>query len=328
MTIAIRRQVLAACAGALMAPQVGADEKTRRLAILTVLPPAESKPYLDALYDGLRERGWIEGRNLIVDLRYTNGQPSQVSAATAELLALKPDVFHAALDYVAKAAAESANPPPIIFAVGNDPVGLGLVKSLARPGTKVTGLSAQNYELVPKRLSLLKEALPTLVKVGVMEYGRSSPGADNLTRLSQAAATLGLELLHSRVDSADALEPEFKRWASQGVRGFMNVPNIWFAQGDRLQQVAAPALKYRIATCYSITPAADAGLLMSYSVDFIDLYRRSAKLVDQVLKGGNPAEIPVEQANVYELVLNQRTAQAIGIVFPRTLLFRATRVVD
>ena len=300
----------------------------RRIAILTVLAPTESKPYLDALYDGLRERGWIEGRNLIVDVRYTNGQPSQVSAATAELLALKPDVFHAALDYVAKAAAESANPPPIIFAIGNDPVGLGLVKSLARPGTKLTGLSAQNYELMPKRLSLLKEALPTMAKLGLLEYGRSQPGADTLTLLSQAAATLGIEVLPSRVESTDALEPEFKRWASQGVRGFMTLPNIWFAQGDRLQQLSALALKYRIATCSSIAPGADAGLLMSYSVNFIDLYRRSAKLVDQILKGADPSEIPVEQANVYELVLNQRTAQAIGVVFPRTLLLRATRVLD
>ena len=161
MTSAIRRQLLAACAGALATPCVWADEKVRRIAVLTVLAPAKSKPYLDALFDGLRERGWIEGRNLIIDLRYTNGQPSPVSAATAELLGLKPDVFHAALDYVAKAAAEFVNPPPIIFAIGNNPVGLGLVKSLARPGTKVTGLSAQSYELVPKRLYLLKEALPT-----------------------------------------------------------------------------------------------------------------------------------------------------------------------
>lgn len=226
------------------------------------------------------------------------------------------------------AACETVNRPPIIFAVGNDPVGLGLVKSLARPGTKVTGLSAQSYELIPKRLSLLKEALPTMAKLGVLEYGLSQPGADTLTLLSKAAATLGIEVLRSRVDSTDALEPEFKRWASQGIRGFMVLPNIWFAQGDRLQQVSALALKYRIATCSSIAPAADAGLLMSYSVNLIDLYRRSAKLVDQILKGGDPADIPVEQANVYELVLNQRTAQAIGIVFPRTLLLRATRVID
>lgn len=328
MTSAIRRQLLAACAGALATPCVWADEKMRRIAILTVLAPAESKPYLDALYGGLRERGWIEGRNLIVDVRYTNGQPPQVSAATAELLALKPDVFRAALDYVAKAAAESANPPPIIFAVGNDPVGLGLVKSLARPGTKVTGLSAQSYELMPKRLSLLKEALPTMAKLGVLEYGRGQPGADTLALLSQAATTLGIEVLHSRVDSGEALEPEFKRWANQGVRGFMNLPNIWFSRGDRLQQLSALALRYRIATCHSIAPGADAGLLMSYSVDLIDLYRRSAKLVDQILKGGDPADIPVEQANVYELVLNRRTAQDIGIVFPRALLLRATRVVD
>ncbi len=146
------------------------QERKRRLAFLSVIPPAEAKPYLDALLDGLRELGWVEGRNLIVDVRYTQGVATQFPAASAERLALKPDVFLAASDLAAKAAAAPVNPPPVVFAVGSDPVGNGLVRSLAQPGIGATGFSAQNFELVGKRMDLLKQAVPALTTVGVLGY--------------------------------------------------------------------------------------------------------------------------------------------------------------
>jgi len=147
------------------------------MAVLSTIPAAEGKPYGDSLLDGLRELGWVEGRNLIVDVRSSDGDRSRFPALTAELLALKPDVFLAGTDHAALAAAASSNSPPIVFVIGADPVGIGLVRSLAHPGVNATGFSEQIYELVPKRVFLLKEALPTMATLAVLEYGEGGPGA-------------------------------------------------------------------------------------------------------------------------------------------------------
>ena len=328
MTRTTRRLLLVACTAALAALRAEADGPKRRVAVLGGIPRAEAKPYLDALLDGLREFGWIEGQNLIVDARYTNGDPLQLPAATAQLLALKPDVFLAPTDYAAKAAVASANSIPIVFALGSDPVGIGMVNSLAHPGTRSTGFSAQLIELLPKRLALLKEALPNLATCMVLEYRGGEPNAQAANaQLYAAARALGIELLHMIVNTPEDLERAFENLARQGGRGFIGIPHLWFFQAERIQQLAKLALKYRMATCHGAVAAVEAGLLMSYSVDYIALYRRCAKLVDRIFRGTDPADIPVEQANVYELVLNQRTARAINITFPYSLLLQATRVI-
>lgn len=329
MTCPTRRLLLAACVSACAVPYVRADGPMRRIAVLTILPQAGSKPYLDALYEGLSELGWVEGRNLIVDVRYSDGEAARIRTLTTELLVFKPDVFFSATDVASMAAARSADPPPIVFAVGNDPVGSGLVRSLAHPGIRATGFSIQTYELSSKRLALLKEAIPSLRKVGVLVYQEGQPGTQiALSQYSTAAETLGIGLLQFRVDTPEELELAFENMAKQGVHWFLMVANAWFIQGPRLQQLESLALKYRSATCAFATLFADAGQLMSYSTDYFALFRRSAGLVDRILKGADPANIPVEQANVYELVLNQRTARAIGVTLPNSLLVQATRVIE
>lgn len=328
MTCPTRRLLLAACASACAVPYVRADGP-KRMAVLNIIPQAEAKPYLDALYEGLKVLGWVEGRNLIVDVRYSDGDAARIRTLTTELLVFKPDVFFSATDIASMAAAGSANPPPIVFAVGNDPVGSGLVKSLAHPGIRATGFSIQTYELSSKRLALLKEATPTLTKVGVLVYREGQPGTQKaLSQYSKAAQTLGIELLRIRVDTPEDLELAFESMAKQGVHWFLMVANAWFVQGPRLQQLDSLALKYRSATCAFATMFADAGQLMSYSTDYFALFRRSAGLIDRVLKGADPANIPVEQASTYELVLNHRTARAIGVTFPNSLLLQATRVIE
>jgi len=299
------------------------------MAVLSTIPAVEAKPFGDSLFDGLRELGWVKGRNLIVDARYSDGDRSRLPALAAELLALKPDVFLAATDHAAKAAAAISNSTPIVFVVGADPVGIGLVQSLAHPGVNATGFSEQIYELVPKRVFFLREALPKLATLAVLEYGEGGPGAQqSLSGIASAARTLGIGMLHIQVDTPEELAPAFESWARQGLLGFITVPNIWFFRGKIIQQINALALKYRIGTCTSAVERVESGSLMSYGVNYIALFRRSATLVDRILKGADPARIPVEQANVYELVLNKRTAGAIGITFPSSLLLQATRVIE
>ncbi|WP_213958696.1 ABC transporter substrate-binding protein [Variovorax sp. dw_954] len=299
------------------------------MAVLTILPQVEAKPYVEALYEGLKELGWVEGRNLIIDVRYSDGDAAQIRTLTTELLMFKPDVFFSATDIASRAAAESADPPPIVFAIGNDPVGSGLVKSLAHPGIRATGYSIQTYELSSKRLALLKEAVPTLNKVGLLVYREGQPGTQlAVLQYSEAAEALGIGLLRIRVDTPEELELAFENMAKQGIHWFLMVANAWFIQGPRLQQLDSLALKYRSATCAFATMFADTGQLMSYSTDYFALFRRSAGLIDRILKGADPANIPIEQASTYELVLNHRTARTIGVTFPNSLLLQATRVIE
>lgn len=329
MSQAMRRRLLGAGMVAFAAGPLRAQERKRRLAILTVIPQAEAKPYLDALLEGLKARGWVEGRNLIVDVRYTQGVPSQYPAATAELLALKPDVFLAATDEAAKPAAASASPPPIVFALANDPVGSGLVQSLARPGIAATGFSNMTFELSGKRLSLLKEAVPALSTVGVLEYVGGQPGTQlAISQYEEAGRWLKVAIIRHRVETPEDLDRAFESLARRGAQGFVTVGNPWFIQGQRRQQLHALAMKYRFATCAPGSVYADAGLLMSYSVDYVALFARSAALVDRIFKGADASTMPVEQPNVFELVLNLRTARALGLAMPSTVLLQATRLIE
>jgi putative ABC transport system substrate-binding protein len=171
--------------------------------------------------------------------------------------------------------------------------------------------------------------VPALTKVGLLEYREGDAKAHAaLALLNDAARALGIEVAHDRVETAEELEPTFGRWTRQGVRGYMIISNVWFNQLDTIQRLSELALKYRIATCIGASQYADAGSLMSYAVDYVALFGQSAKLIDRILKGADPADIPVEQANVFELVLNQRTARAFGIEFPRSLIAQATRVIE
>jgi putative ABC transport system substrate-binding protein len=321
-----RRFIVAATASVLAAPRIAyarAAAGKRRIAILSVSTAAATEHLWAIFRSGLRDLGWIEGDNLIIDMRYAGSDPARVVTLTAELLALKPDVLVSGTDREARAAAAVTRSIPIVFPVGTDPVGFGLVKSLARPGTNVTGLSVLSGELTPKRLSLLKETLPRLDKVGVLvETGVAS----TVAALETSARQLGVKLLPAGATNAADFDAAFETMARGGVEAVLSVGGSLFFQHRR--QLADLALRHRWAMIVATTEAADAGALLSYGADLKENVKRLAPLVDRILRGANPATIPVEQVNVFELVINLRTARVLGIELPRTLMLQATRVIE
>jgi len=318
-----RRSLLRASAatwlGAWLAIAKGQDVN-RRVALLGV---TEGHPNPELFRSRLGELGWVEQRNLVLDRRFTNGDGARVAPLTAELLALRPDVFVAPFDTMAIAAAASTTTVPIVFVGGTDPVGYGLIKSLAHPGGNVTGFSISGPDLGVKGLSLLKEAVPGLRVVGVLVGNRDRYKVEYL---EEAGRRLGLVLVQFELTKPDDIDEAFQAFAKAGASGvtdFAGTPST-FVVRDRL---AALALRYRLPTNVP-SGQINAGGLLSYGPNVLDLFRRTAGLVDRILRGANPADIPVEMPNVYDFVVNLRTARALGVVFPRSVLLQATGVIE
>ena len=320
-----RATLLTALGAALIAAShpVTAQAGKRRVAFLGGSFPATAGHILAQFTSGLRELGWIEGANLIFDIRWAQGDPTRYTSLTSELLALEPDVFVAALDSMVGPAMAATKTVPIVFMQGQNPVARGVIKSLARPGGNVTGFATLSVELYPKRLQLLKQAVPGLNKVGVFVNSQDSAGLDSL---GDARRRLGLEFVPASIERPEDIDTAFEKFAKAGAQGVLDMATgfITFIARER---VAALAIKHRMALCGSIN-AADSGMLLSYGHDILALFKRAATLVDRILKGTKPADIPVEQVNVYELVVNQRTARALGIELPRSLILQATRVIE
>jgi len=274
----------------------------------------------------MRDLGWVEGRNLVLDVRYAGGDPARYTSLAAEALALKPDVIVAGTDAVARAAAALTKSVPIVFILGFDPVGSGLVQSFARPGGNVTGFSILAFELVAKRAALLKEAVPRLERLGVLYREGDADAQRSLAPLASEMRKIGVTLIPAGAKQADDLPKAFEKMAQDGAQGVIEMPEPLFFQ--ECQRVAELALKHRLPTTFTTVEHAHAGMLMAYAVDLVAMFRRAATLVDKILKGANPATMPVEQANVYELFLNLRTARALGLTLPASLLVRATRVIE
>ena len=279
-------------------------------------------PNVDLFRSRLGELGWVEHENLVLDRRFTHGDGATFAPLTAELLALRPDVFVVPFDTMAIAAATSTATVPIVFAAGLDPVGYGLIKSLSQPGRNVTGFTGGGPELGTKELSLLKEAVPGLRVVGVLVGNRDRYKVEYL---EEARRRLGLVLVQFELTQPDEIDEAFKAFVKAGAGGvldFSGTPSTYEVR-DRL---AALAIQYRLPMIVQ-SGQASAGALLSYGVNVPDLFRRTAELVDRILRGAKPADIPVEQANVYDFVVNLRTARALGVVLPRSVLLQATSVI-
>jgi putative ABC transport system substrate-binding protein len=322
-----RREILALATAFLPAwpaPLIAQDEgRVRRLAYLGT--SGASQHLVDAFVASLPQHGWVVGKNLAFDARYTEGDPARLPALTNELLALKPNLFVSATDIYARAAAAAETAVPVIFVLGFDPVGVGLVKTLGAPGGRCTGFSVLNWELNPKRLALLKEAVPRLDKVSVL-YREGDPNARTALELTeQAGRSLKIEVLRSPIKGPDDFSSAFERMAQLGAKGVLNIPDSLFFKWR--QQLAELAIQHRLAAMFGATEYADAGMLLAYGTDFKDVFVRAAGLVGRILKGADPAKIPVEQANTYELVVNLRTARSLGIDLSRSLMLQATRVI-
>jgi len=318
-----RRSLLRASAatwlGAWLAIAKGQDVN-RRVALLGI---TEGHPNPELFRSRLGELGWVEQRNLVLDRRFTNGDGTRVAPLTAELLALRPDVFVAPFDTMAIAAAASTTTVPIVFVGGTDPVGYGLIKSLAHPGGNVTGFSISGPDLGVKGLSLLKEAVPGLRVVGVLVGNRDRYKVEYL---EEAGRRLGLVLVQFELTKPDDIDEAFQAFAKAGASGvtdFAGTPST-FVVRDRL---AALALRYRLPTNVP-SGQINAGGLLSYGPNVLDLFRRTAGLVDRILRGANPAEMPIERPERVELAVNLRTARTLGIAIPPSVLARADEVIE
>jgi putative ABC transport system substrate-binding protein len=284
----------------------------------------------EAFRQGLRDLGYVEGRNLVIEYRDAEGKVERLPALAAELVALKVDVIVTDGGTVTALAAQQATRTvPIVFAGVGDPVTSGLVTNLARPGGNVTGMSTLTPELVGKRLELLAQAVPGVGQVAVLRL----PGAlgertdkDMLTGADVAARALGV-----RLQFVEARGPaDFDRAFSDMTRaraGALTVQpsNMFVREHRRLVDLAA---KNRLPAVYPSREYVDAGGLMAYGANFADLYRRAATYVDKILKGANPGDLPVEQPTKFELVINLKTARALGLTIPQSVLTRADEVIQ
>jgi putative ABC transport system substrate-binding protein len=323
-----RRAWLLGPIGLLVAPlaaQAQQAVKVARIGYLGVDP--DGGPHLRAaFFEGLRDLGYVEGRNLVVEFRCTGGSPERAPAAAAELAALEPDVILATTTPNALAAKHATRSIPIVFASASDPIASGLVINLARPGGNVTGLSFLNAELVGKHLELLKQALPGVSRVTVLWQPGERPEKDMLRGADGAARPLGLRLHFVEVPRPDDFDRAFSgaTKARAGAVAFVTA-GMFFAERRRLVDLAA---KHRLPTIWPFREGVDAGGLMSYAPHLPDLYRRAATYVDRILKGAKPADLPVEQPTKFELVINLKTAKALGLTIPPTVLARADAVIQ
>jgi putative tryptophan/tyrosine transport system substrate-binding protein len=300
--------------------------KVFRIGFLDSSTASGSAVLVEAFRQELSKLGWIEGMNIAIEYRFAEGQPKRQPELAADLVRLKVDLIVVAGTPSALAAKKTTTTIPIVMASGGDPVGAGLVASLARPGGNVTGLSSLG-ELNSKRLEILKDAVPKLGRVGLL---RLSGGgiADELQlkdlRPAALALTLKLEEIETQPD-AKGLESAFQTAKQKQVGAIMMIPTSpFFAERKRIVELAG---KHRLPAIYPQKEYVDEGGLMSYGPDFAELYRRAAVYVDKILKGAKPADLPVAQPKKFEFIINLKAAKQIGLTIPPNVLGRADRVI-
>jgi putative tryptophan/tyrosine transport system substrate-binding protein len=299
--------------------------KIPRIGYLGGASPSLAAARIEAFRQGLRELGYVEGKNVVIEYRYAEGKLDRLPALAAELVRLKVDIIVTAAPSVTQAAREATNTIPIVMTNEADPVGTGFVTSLARPGGNVTGLSTLAPELSGKRLELLKEVVPKLSRVAV--FGTSTqPGyAQGLRETKLAARAFGVHLQALDVLDPKDIETAFREASKRRADGVLVLPSPVF-NSHRTQVVELP-VKSRLPAIYYAAEWVEEGGLMSYGTNFVDLYRRAAIYVDKILKGAKPADLPVEQPTKFELVINLKTAKQIRLTIPPTVLARADRVI-
>ena len=321
-----RRAILTGAASVAMTGLASAQQRTHRLAYLVGASPEVNALYHRALFGALAERGYREGHNLVVERRFADGRFDRLSALAAELVALKPDLLFAGGSQAALAASKATTTIPIVFVAVSDPVGIGIIKSLPRPGTNATGLSNQAEEFSIKILQLLKEVFPSASRVALLLDPTNVPLVRMLPTLKQAAAKLALNLRMIEAGSPEDLVTAFKVLKSERPDVLYVLSAAFFAtQRGRIVELVNAQ---RHVAVYGQTEFADGGGLMSYSFSVTEQYRSGATFIDKILKGANPSELPVEQPTRFELVLNLKTAKAQGVTFPPAVLLRADRLIE
>jgi len=279
----------------------------------------------EAFRQGLRELGYVEGKNIVIEYRYAEGKLDLLPALAAELVRLKVDVIVTAGPAATRPAREATSTIPIVMGFDNDPIGNGFVSSLARPGGNITGLSSLAPEISGKQVELLKEIVPRLSRVAVLGNSTTPGNAQALKEIELAAGALKVQLQYLGVLATKDIETAF-RAASKGRAGAVLVLPSPLATRQRAQ-IAGLAAKSRLPAIYPQSDYMDAGGLMFYGPSLTVLFRRAATYVDKILKGGKPADIPVEQPMKFEFIINLKAAKQIGLMIPPNVLARADRVI-
>ncbi|MGH2359805.1 MAG: ABC transporter substrate-binding protein [bacterium] len=323
-----RRIVLLALALNLAITAIAAwAQQTSKVPVLGVLffAAGSDDPVVEDLRQGLRALGYVEGRNIRIDFRTAQDHPDRLPGLAEELVQLKVDVILVNVTVAAQAAKRATSSIPIVMATVADPVGSGLVASLAHPGGNLTGNSLMLTELGPTRLQLLKETIPRLASVAVLWNPVTPIHHEMVEKLKAVAPSLSLKLSFMSARSPEQFDSAFSA-VSRAHAGALYVLDdpVFYVHRTTLAKLASNA---RLPTIYGARDYAEAGGLMSYGADYAHLFRRSAGYVDKILKGAKPAEIPVEQPTKFDFVVNLKTAKALGITMPQSILLRADEVI-
>jgi len=326
-----RRDFIALLGGATVAWPLAARAqqptgRVYRIGWLSIGAEGQQLHLIKAFEDGLRSLGYRVGENVVIEYRFADGEVERLPELTADLVRLGVDVIVTG-NASAVATMQATATIPIVVPNSVDPVGAGLVASLARPGGNVTGLTVDaGGEIISKRLELLKETLPNLSRVGILFNPDFEPNRSRLASIREAAQMLVLTLIPVEARGLDALEPAFTTMVREQARGFVVLgDSVLF---NYRGQIGGMALGNRLPAISVAREYAEAGLLLTYGVDFRDIFRRTAVVLDKIFKGAKPADLPVEQPTKFEFVINLKTAKALGLDVPPSLLARADEVIE
>ena len=324
-----RRMLLIALAASTLASSIRSfaqqPAKVPRIGFLGGTPEAEANR-TEAFRQGLRENGWTERQNIFIEYRWSRGETDRIPELVADLVRLNVDVILAPASTYVEPARRATSTIPIVFANHADPVGVGHVASLQRPGGNITGSTMLPSDMAPKELELLKEMLPRIARVGVLwnPTTPSHPAALKATEI--AAQSLNLQLRMEEARDVGELERAFLTLSKNRIGGVLVLASpLSFSERRKIAELA---LKYRLPTVFAYKENTEAGGLASYGADLAVMYRLSAAYVDKILRGAKPGDLPIAQPTKFELVISLKTAKAIGITIPRAIILRADRVIE
>jgi putative ABC transport system substrate-binding protein len=299
--------------------------KLPTIGFLGAATPAVASQWVNAFVKRLAELGWIEGRTLAIEYRWADARPERYAEIAAEFVSLKVDVIVTWASAPVLAAKRATKVVPVVFAAQMDPVGAGIVTSLARPGGNITGMSIQQTDTAGKRLELLREAVPNLRRLAIMGNAGAPGAVLEMNELQATARSLGLEVTKHEIGQAEDIPPAIESFRNRFDALYIATDPLVFSNRVRINALAQEA---RLATIYGSREYVDSGALMSYGPNWVELFRHAADQVDKILRGTKPADIPVQQPTKFELVLNLKTARALGLELAPTLIARADEVIE
>jgi len=317
-----RRNFIVGAGGAAIYPWLGHAQQPRPLPTVAVLLITSREPFIGLFREGLRDHGYVEGQNIAIELRSTEGDAARLPVLAAELVGLKPDIIVASETPAVAAVKRSTSDIPIVMAAAGDPLGTGLIASLARPGGNITGLSAATAEIAGKSLELIREIRPATQRVAVLALTGNLLTKPFVEQIEAVARELKIEIHPTLVSGAGDFDSAFAGMARERVEAMIVQPSVPY------RRAIEPALQHRLPSVSVTRSFPEAGGLLSYAGNLAERYRGAAAYVAEILKGRSPADLPVGQPTKFELVINLKTARALGIELPSTLIARADEVIE